>query len=139
MGLAKCLNAASTRRRRRKTTSRNYIRSLTRLISKAYRVITKHLSTASTARPLILCAFSQGQRFCTHTLHLHRIKLPTIMSGMPQVSLRIVNEKQQLMNTSSLGEVGWTHPGVAALGLNRNTQDVNTAFCVASNATLPYF
>jgi len=137
MGLAKCLNAASMRRRRRKITSRNYSRSLVRLIFKAYRVITKHLSTASTTKPLILCVFSQGRCFCTHTLH--QIKLPTIMSGMPQASLRIVNEKQQLMNASSLGAVSWTHPGVAALGLNHNTQDVNTAFCVPLNATLPYF
>jgi hypothetical protein len=74
------------------------------------------------------------------------MKLPTIMSGMPQVSRRIVNEKQQLMNASSLEALDWTYPGVAgrlepclSAGLNRNTQEVNTAFCVESNATLPYF
>jgi hypothetical protein len=68
------------------------------------------------------------------------------MSGMPQVSRRIVNEKQQLMNPSSLGVVPrTTRPGVGApepcltAGLNRNTQEVNTAFWVESNATLPYF
>jgi hypothetical protein len=67
------------------------------------------------------------------------------MSGTPQVSRWIVNEKQQLMNASSLEAVDWAHPGISALescltvGLNRNTQEVNTAFCVESNATLPYF
>lgn len=68
------------------------------------------------------------------------------MSGIPQVSLRIVNEKQQLTNPSLLG-VGTmgARPGVVvpelcfATGLNRNTQEVNTAFCDESNATLQYF
>jgi hypothetical protein len=59
----------------------------------------------------------------------------------------MVNEKQQLMNPSSEGlavskPVG-TGGAVAALcaivGLNRNTHDVKTAFCVESKATLPYF
>jgi hypothetical protein len=76
----------------------------------------------------------------------HRMKLPTIMSGIPQVSLRIVNEKQQLTNPS-LPEVvtRGARPGVdvpepcLTAGLDRNTQEVNTAFCVESNATLPYF
>jgi hypothetical protein len=72
------------------------------------------------------------------------MKLPTIISGIPQVSLRIVNEKQQLTKPS-LPEVRGVRPGVAdpgpclTAGLERNTQDVNTAFCVESNATLPYF
>jgi hypothetical protein len=68
------------------------------------------------------------------------------MSGMPQVSRRIVNEKQQLINPSSFGAVPSTaRPGEVApeprvtAGLNRNTHEVNTAFCVESNATLPYF
>jgi len=58
----------------------------------------------------------------------------------------MVNEKQQLMNPSSLGVVSKpVGPGVAApapcviVGLNRNTHEVKTAFCVESNATLPYF
>jgi hypothetical protein len=76
----------------------------------------------------------------------HRIKLPTIMSGIPQVSLRIVNEKQQLTNLSlpGVGTRG-ARPGVVVpgfcftTGLNRNTQEVNTAFCDESNATLQYF
>jgi hypothetical protein len=76
----------------------------------------------------------------------HRIKLPTIMSGIPQVSLRIVNEKQQLTNPSlpGVGAMG-ARPGVVvpglcfATGLNRNTQEVNTAFCDESNAMLQYF
>jgi hypothetical protein len=76
-----------------------------------------------------------------------RMKLPTIISGMPQVSRRMVNEKQQLTNPSSLG-VGVSKPagrGVTApapgviVGLNRNTHDVKTAFCVESKATFPYF
>ena len=64
------------------------------------------------------------------------------MSGMPQVSLRIVKEKQQLTNPS-LPEVviRGACPDCSCLtaGLDRNTQDVSTAFCVESNATLPYF
>jgi hypothetical protein len=71
----------------------------------------------------------------------HRMKLPTITSGIPQVSLRIVNEKQQLTNPS-LPEVATrgTDPGPCLTrGLDRNMQEVNTAFCVESNATLPYF
>jgi hypothetical protein len=71
----------------------------------------------------------------------HRMKLPTIMSGIPQVSLRIVNEKQQL-TSPSLPEVG-TRGAVPepcfTTDLDRNMQEVNTAFCVESNATLPYF
>ena len=75
----------------------------------------------------------------------HRIKLPTIMSGIPQVSLRIVNEKQQLTNPSLPGIGRGARPGVVVpgfcftIGLNRNTQEVNTAFCDESNATLQYF
>jgi hypothetical protein len=76
----------------------------------------------------------------------HRIKLPTIMSGIPQVSLRIVNEKQQLTNPSlpGVGSRG-ARPGVVVpvfcftKDLDRNTQEVNTAFCDESNATLQYF
>lgn len=74
------------------------------------------------------------------------MKLPTIMLGMPQVSRRIVNEKQQLTKPSSLGDssglldprelaVIAAAPGVVISGLNRRTQDVRTAFCVESNAT----
>jgi len=58
----------------------------------------------------------------------------------------MVNEKQQLMKPFSLGVVSkLAGAGVAApvpcviVGLNRNTHDVKTAFCVESNATLPYF
>ena len=64
------------------------------------------------------------------------------MSGIPQVSLRIVNEKQQLTDPSL---PGGARPGVVVsgfcftIGLNRNTQEVNTAFCDESNATLQYF
>ena len=83
------------------------------------------------------------------------------MLGIPQVSRRIVNEKQQLIKPSSeLGaEAGCCprllpYPGRRAtgefetepvfgieviLGLYRRTQDVSTAFCPASNATCPYF
>jgi hypothetical protein len=68
------------------------------------------------------------------------------MSGIPQVSLRIVNEKQQLTNPSlpGVGTRG-ARPGVAVpgfcftRGLNRKTQEVNTAFCDESNATVQYF
>ncbi|TFY67478.1 hypothetical protein EVG20_g3934 [Dentipellis fragilis] len=70
---------------------------------------------------------------------------------MPHVSRRIVNEKQQLMKPSSFGAPA--EPGSGAMrragvmlpdagatsGLKRSTQDVSTAFCVESNATLPYF
>ena len=66
---------------------------------------------------------------------------------MPHISLRIVNEKQQLMKPSSFGVVPSCNrlPGVLVpefeliMGLNRSTHDVSTAFCVESNATLPYF
>ena len=67
------------------------------------------------------------------------------MSGIPQVSLRIVNEKQQLTNPSLPGVGRGVRPGVVVpgfcftTGLNRNTQEVNTAFCDESNATLQYF
>ncbi len=68
------------------------------------------------------------------------------MSGIPQVSRRIVNEKQQL-TVASLPGVGTrdARPGIGVpgscliIGLDRNTQEVKTAFCVESNATLPYF
>jgi len=58
----------------------------------------------------------------------------------------MVNEKQELMNPSSVGVVSKTvGPGVAApapcviVGLDRNTHDVKTAFCVESKAALSYF
>jgi hypothetical protein len=68
------------------------------------------------------------------------------MSGIPQVSLRIVNEKQQLTNPSlpGVGTRG-ARPGVAVPGscftegLHRKTQEVNTAFCDESSATVQYF
>jgi hypothetical protein len=61
------------------------------------------------------------------------------MLGMPQVSRRIVKDRQQLMNPSSLGNSGCllfprdvavmaTAPGVVIKGLYRRTQDVRTAF-----------
>ena len=76
----------------------------------------------------------------------HRIKFPTIMSGIPHESLRIVNEKQQLTNPSlpGVGTRG-ARPEIIVpefcftRGLNRNTQEVKTAFCDESNATLQYF
>ena len=68
------------------------------------------------------------------------------MSGIPNESRRIVNEKQQFIKPSSFGAVpSMPRPGEAApeprvtAGLNRNTHEVNTAFCVESNATFPYF
>ena len=68
------------------------------------------------------------------------------MSGIPHVSLRIVNEKQQLTNLSLPGAgTRGARPGVVVpgfcftTGLNRNTQEVSTAFCDESNATLQYF
>ena len=68
------------------------------------------------------------------------------MSGIPQVSLRIVNEKQQLTNPPfpGVGTRG-ARPDVVVpgfcftTGLKRNTLEVNTAFCDESNATLQYF
>ncbi len=74
------------------------------------------------------------------------MKLPTIISGIPQMSLRIVNEKQQLTNPSlpGIGTRG-ARPCVSVPGfclttdLVLNTQEVNTAFCDESNATLAYF
>ena len=68
----------------------------------------------------------------------HFMKLPTIMLGMPQVSRRIVKDRQQLMNPSSLGNSGcllfprdvavMATAGVVIRGLYRRTQDVSTAF-----------
>lgn len=78
------------------------------------------------------------------------MKLPTIILGIPQVSRRMVNEKQQLTKPSSLGDscglfdprelavIGAT-PGIVISGLKRRTHEVRTAFCVESNATWPYF
>ncbi len=78
--------------------------------------------------------------------HWHRMMLPTIISRMPQVSRRMVNEKQQLINPSLLGVVSKTvGPGVATpvpcviVGLDRNMHDVKTAFCIKSKAVLSYF
>lgn len=76
------------------------------------------------------------------------MKLPTINVGIPYGSLRMVNEKQQLIMPCSLGGgpccPGVLLPGVAApevgsRGLKRRTHDVSTAFWFVSNATWPYF
>jgi hypothetical protein len=73
------------------------------------------------------------------------MKFPTIILGIPQVSRRIVTEKQQLMKPSSLDcpdavavpfGVG---ERVARTGLYRRTHEVRTAFCFVSNAIWPYF
>jgi hypothetical protein len=72
------------------------------------------------------------------------------MLGIPQVSRRIVNDKQQLTKPCSLGissgllfprelAVIATVPGVVINGLYRRTHDVSTAFWLESNATCPYF
>ena len=88
------------------------------------------------------------------------MKLPTINVGIPYGSLRIVNEKQQLIMPSSRGASGcgsaealplapapWLlllgagvpETDVGRFGLKRNTQEVRTAFWFVSNATWPYF
>ena len=78
------------------------------------------------------------------------MKLPMIMLGIPQVSRRMVKDRQQLMRLSSLGSssclfaprelaVIATAAGVVINGLYRRTQDVSTAFWLESNATCPYF
>jgi hypothetical protein len=87
------------------------------------------------------------------------------MLGIPHLSLLIVNEKQQLTNPSSVSTTSLFPPLLLArerpagvpvtaaedevavvpavdgfsAGLYRSTQEVRTAFCDRSNATLPYF
>lgn len=73
------------------------------------------------------------------------MKLPTIILGIPYLSLLIVNEKQQLMYSSGSGsanfapgldldvlpmgpDAGDAVEGILITGLNRNTQEVRTAF-----------
>lgn len=86
----------------------------------------------------------------------HLMKFPTIMLGMPHLSRRMVNEKQQLMKHSSGGasaslsfracffpapfaaSFAVDEESVLRFGLYRSTQDVSTAFCEESNAIWPY-
>lgn len=86
----------------------------------------------------------------------HLMKFPTIILGMPHLSRRMVNEKQQLMKHSSGGasaslsfracffpapfaaSFAVDEESVLRFGLYRKTQDVSTAFCDESNAIWPY-
>jgi hypothetical protein len=51
----------------------------------------------------------------------------------------MVNEKQQLTNPCLPELATCSFSSSLTAGLDRSTQEVNTAFCVESNATLPYF
>lgn len=72
-------------------------------------------------------------------LSQHLMKLPTIILGIPHLSLRIVKEKQQFTCPSSTS-VSRSSVVIAVDvlledGLYRRTQDVKTAFWLESNAT----